>query len=114
VEDLPVSEGVGEPAPGERLFYTLGQLYRRWRSGTGRASPQDVDVEALARTLGVWRDVEFSETDATGKLTCLHFPSEVLVIDRACEFPWRLLGVWDWALERERQDNYRLFEEYDR
>lgn len=112
MDDLPVSEDTGQPTPGERLFYTLGQLYRRWHSGRGSTAPQEVDVEALARTLGVWREVEFAEADSSGER--LHFPAEVLLIERAREFPWRLLNVWEWALEQERQERYREFEEYDR
>lgn len=114
---MPLDSGdedvdVAQPTPGERLFYTLGQLYRRWRAGIGRTAPRDVDVEGLARTLGVWRDVEFAEADASGER--LHFPTEVLLIDPTREFPWRLLNVWEWAIEREREEQYREFEEYDR
>ena len=88
--------------PGERLFFALGQLYSRWSADRSRTHPRDIDVEDLARVLGVWNEVEFvRESEASDRLTWLHFPSEVLVIDRDREFPWRLLDAWEWASEEE-------------
>lgn len=99
-----------EPTPGERLLYVLGQIFRRWHAGTGLTSPKEVDIEDLARMLGVWSEVEFAQTDATRKhLGCLHFPTEVLVIDRTREFPWRLLSVWEWAREQELDEFWTYF-----
>jgi hypothetical protein len=104
VSDLDIDEP-SQPTPGERLFYVLGQLYRRWQAGTTPTAPGAVDVEALARTLGVWPEVEFvQEEPEQGCLVCLHFPTEVLLIDHEAEFPWRLLGVWEWASEQEQKE----------
>lgn len=103
-----------EPTPGERLFYTLGQVYSRWHTGKALVCPWSLDVEELARLLGLWSDVEFAQEDENGKLCCLHFPSDVLVIETAQRFPWRLLDVWEWAAEQERADAWRSWQEYDR
>jgi hypothetical protein len=102
VDDREVSEDVSQPTPGEHLIYVLGQLYRRWYAGTGRTPPREVDIEALARTLGVWPEVEFACEDRRGNLIRLHLPTEVLVIERDRDFPWRLLNVWEWAIEQEQ------------
>jgi hypothetical protein len=102
VNDREVSEEVSEPTPGERLIYVLGQLYRRWHAGTGPTAPCEVDIEALARILGVWPEVEFVQEDRRGNLVRLHLPTEVFVVERANDFPWRLLNVWEWGLEQEQ------------
>jgi hypothetical protein len=49
----------GQPTPGERLIYALGQLHRQWRVRATLTPPGEVDVEAVAKTLGVWTDIEF-------------------------------------------------------
>jgi hypothetical protein len=100
-------EVVVEPTPGERLFYTLGQIYGRWHTGKALVCPWQLDIEELARLLGLWSEVEFARADEHGKLSCLHFPTEVLVIDRSQQFPWRLLDVWEWASEQESADFWR-------
>jgi hypothetical protein len=88
--------------PGERLFFALGQLYSRWSTGRSPTHPREIDVEDLARILGVWNEVEFVQEAASDKrLLRLHFPGEVLVIDRERVFPWRLLDAWEWASEQE-------------
>lgn len=33
--------------------------------------------------------------------THYHFPSEVLCVCAEQSFPWRLLTVWEWAVEQE-------------
>jgi hypothetical protein len=103
VDDREVSEEVAQPTPGEHLIYVLGQLYRRWHAGRGRTSPSEVDIESLARVLGVWPEVEFACEDGRGNVLRLHFPTEVLVIERDRDFPWRLLNIWEWALEQEQE-----------
>lgn len=98
------------PSPGECLLYGLGQhFYRRWRAGVPDAiPPHKVDVQAVARYLGIWSEVEYAQTDEDDpSLEYLHFPREVLVIDRRAEFPWRLLQAEDWAHERERVEFWR-------
>jgi hypothetical protein len=84
------------PTPGERLLYVLGQLYRLHRAGELSMRPQDVDVEVVARLIGVSSELEFSTCDGLGG-THYHFPAEVLHLDPDSEFPWRLLGLWEWA-----------------
>lgn len=103
-----------EPTPGERLFYTLGQVYSRWHTGKALVCPWRLDVEELARLLGLWSEVEFAQEDETSRLRSLHFPADVLVIDRAQQFPWRLLDVWEWALEQERAEAWHSWQHYDR
>lgn len=103
-----------EPTPGEKLLYVLGQLYLYWHEGLDVCSPQARDVEDLARMIGLWREVEFLQEDSVNPLiTHLHFPGEVLVIDRGREYPWRLLDVWEWAKEREYEDLIRELEEWE-
>lgn len=88
-------------APGERLFYTLGQLYKLWRRERLGVHPLDFDVWDLAGLVGVRGDVEFvSEDRASARY---HFPGEVLVIERHPEsdFPWCLLDTWDWAAAQQ-------------
>jgi hypothetical protein len=93
----------GEPAlaPGERLFYTLGQLYKLWRRGQLDVAPIRFDVWDLAGIIGVRCEVEFISEDQLG--THYHFPGEVLVVwERPdSDFPWRLLDTWEWAAEQE-------------
>lgn len=61
------NEGVEpEPTPAERLFYALGQLYRRWHRGELDVSPHDFDVLELARTIGVSRDIEMVSVEPYG------------------------------------------------
>ena len=107
-------EVLTEPTPGERLFYALGQIYRRWHTGKALVCPWRLDVEELARLLGLWSEVEFAQDETTENVTYLHFPTEVLVIDRGQQFPWRLLDTWEWALEQEWGEAWRQSHEYDR
>lgn len=100
------------PTPGERLLYALGQLYRQWHVRATLTPPDEVDVEAVARMLGVWTDIEFvqDEEDEGEPALHLHFAGEVLTIDRRREFPWQLLGVWEWAQAQETRDFWRYFD----
>jgi len=99
-----------EPTPGERLFYALGQVYRRWHTGQALVCPWRLDVEELARLLGLWSDVEFAQEDETAKgINYLHFPAEVLVVDREQQFPWRLIDTWEWAAEQEQKEFWAYF-----
>jgi hypothetical protein len=111
IPDAQDHDEVGRPTPGERLFYALGQLYRRWRTGQSDTRPQEVDIEDMARILGVWGEVEFvqdGEGEDSGQQH-FHFPSEVLVVDAGREFPWRLLDAWEWADKQETKDFWRYF-----
>jgi len=87
------------PSPGERLLYALGQLYRHHRSGELPLHPADFDIEDLGRIIGVWSEMEFEVEDRFGRR--LHFPDEVLTVDPELAFPWRLLGLWEFAAELE-------------
>jgi hypothetical protein len=103
-------EVLAEPTPGERLFHALGQIYGRWHTGKALVCPWRLDVEELARFLGFWGDVEFAQEDETREgVIYLHFPTEVLVIDRSQQFPWRLLDVWEWASEQELEEFWAFF-----
>lgn len=101
-------DGLVEPTPGERLLHALGQIHRRWHAGTGRTPPHEVDIEALARTLGAWAAVEFVQ-DGDGEQR-LHFPDEILIIDHRHSFLWRLLGTWEWAREQEVGEFWRYLD----
>lgn len=104
------ADDVRAESPGERLLYTLGQIYRRWHTGKSLVCPWSVDVEELARILGLWSEVEFSQEDETAKgIVYLHFPTEVLVIDCSQQFPWRLLDTWEWATEQEHKEFWAFF-----
>jgi hypothetical protein len=59
VGQWPTTDKRGEPTPGERLLYALGQLYRQWYIRATLTPPGKVDVEAVAKMLGVWGEVEF-------------------------------------------------------
>jgi len=85
--------------PGERLLYTLGQLFLLWHRGELDVAPRDFDVEDLARIIGVARDIEFTSDGPLGR--SFHMPGEALVLDRAAEFPWRLLSDEAWAASEE-------------
>lgn len=86
------------PTPGERLLYALGQLHRLHRRRRLPFDPRAFDLEDLARVIGVADDVEFVTVDRAG--TNCHFPGEVLHVHPEQPFPWRLLGVWEWATEQ--------------
>lgn len=83
------------PTPGERLFYALGQLYALWHRGQLDVAPADMDIEDLARIIGVWRDCEFVNEGPLGR--SYHFPGEVLVVNTWVPFPWELIDVETWA-----------------
>jgi hypothetical protein len=105
--ELPASPQSDEqaqaaPTAGERLLYALGHLYRRSRRAGLDVQPRDFDIEDLARTIGVWRQVEFVQEDATGRH--YHFGAEVLHADPTQSFPWRLRTDWEWAALRELDD----------
>ena len=74
------TSGGGQPTPGERLLYALGQLYRQWRVRATLTPPGEVDVVAVAKMLDVWRDVEFvqdeeeEEEEEEGRQQHFHFP----------------------------------------
>lgn len=84
-----------EPTSAERLFYALGQLYRRWHNGELPVRPQDFDVRELARTIGVSRDIEMVSAERYG--IAYHFAWEVLVVLPDERFPWRIWDVEQWA-----------------
>lgn len=88
-------------APGERLFYALGQLYKLWHRSQLGVHPLDFDVWDLAGIIGVRGEVEFISEDGLG--AHYHFPGEVLVIEKHpdSDFPWCLLDTWDWAAAQE-------------
>ncbi len=100
--------------PGERVLDALGHLYEHWRSGAaGAVAPGRLDVEAVARLVGVSEEVEFiqggpEDAKEEGR-THIHFGSEVLTIDPSQEFPWRLEGVMEWAGRQERRAFWRYF-----
>lgn len=100
-----------EPTPGERLLYGLGLLYRRWAASLPDAiPPHRIDVEALARSLGVWSEVEFVQVDEDDpELQYFHLPGEVLVIDHRVEFPWQLLSTSEWGQGQEQKEFWRFF-----
>ena len=109
--EWPRTDRPGEPTPGERLLYALGQLFKQWHIRATLTPPDEVDVEAVAKMLDVWSDVEFVQDGEGGDepVRHLHFPSEVLVVDRRREFPWQLLDVWEWAARQETGDFWRYF-----
>jgi hypothetical protein len=85
-----------DATPGERLLYTLGQLYALSHRGELDVAPRDFDVLDLARILGVTHHLEFVTDGAQG--VSLHFGDEVLVVAVTDPFPWRLLDLDTWAL----------------
>jgi hypothetical protein len=87
------------PTPGERVLYALGQLHRLHLAGRLPVHPSAFAIEDLVRILGLAGELEFVTEDRHGQH--FHFPSEVLYINPAKPFPWRLLGVWEWAAEQE-------------
>ena len=86
------------PTPGERLLYALGQLYRLHRRKRLPVHPRVLDIEDLARVIGVAEELEFVTEDRNGR--SYHFPSEVLRVNSDERFPWRLMTVWEWADEQ--------------
>jgi hypothetical protein len=103
-----------QPTPGERLLYALAQLHRQWGIRATLTPPAEVDVEAVAKMLGVWGDIEFvqesdDEGDGEPAALHLHFAGEVLTVDRRQEFPWTLLDVWEWARGQETRELWRYF-----
>lgn len=106
------TSGRGQPTPGERLLYALGQLYRQWRVRATLTPPNEVDVASVAKMLDVWRDVEFvqdEDEEEEERQQHFHFPSEVLIVDRRQEFPWQLLSDFEWAERQEVRDFWRYF-----
>lgn len=100
--------------PGERVLDVLGHLYEHWRSGADDAVlPRRIDVQAVARLVGVSEAVEFIQGGAEDAEeeghTFIHFPSEVLAIDPRKDFPWRLLDVFEWARRQEMREFWRYF-----
>jgi hypothetical protein len=109
--EWPTPDEPGEPTPGERLLYALGQLFKQWHVRATLTPPHEVDVVDVAKMLGVWGEVEFAQDgeDEDEPALYLHFPSEVLVIDPREEFPWRLLGDFEWAEEQRLKEFWRYF-----
>jgi len=101
---------LNELTPGERLLYSLGQMYQHWRAGvTGALPPHLIDIQAVARTRWVCTWVEYvqeGERDEQG-IIYAHLPGEVLVIDFKREFPWRLLGLEEWGERQEMREHLR-------
>jgi len=108
--EWPGNDEPGEPTPGERLIYALGQLFKQWHVRASLTPPHEVDVEAVARMLGVWGEVEFIQDDEDEPAQYLHFPEEVVVIDCREEYPWRLLTPFEWAEEMECNELWRYFD----
>lgn len=90
----------------------LRQLHRQCRVRAALAPHGEVDVEAVAKLLGVWSEVEFvQEGDGEDEPALhLHFAGEVLVVDRRCGFPWQLLDVWEWARRQEAREFWRYLD----
>ena len=109
--EWPETHEPGEPTPGERLLYALGQLFKQWHVRATLTPPHEVDVIAVAKMLGVWGDVEFVQNGEAEDEPAryMHFPSEVLVVDPRKEFPWRLLADFEWAQEQEVKEFWRYF-----
>ncbi len=99
-----------EPTPGERLLYALGQLWWGWRvDPEGSVPPRRLDIEAVARAVGVWCDVEFlQEGEGEDGGECyVHFAGEVLVGDHSERFPWTLIDPREWARLQEVREFWR-------
>lgn len=97
-----------EATPGETLVRALGALWLHWCvQPEGAIPPHLLDIEAVARVVGV--EVEHfqeGELDEKGVLF-LHLPGEVLVIDFTREFPWRLIDVCKWGRRQEWRELWR-------
>ena len=110
MQQEPTPEQVTDSTPGERLFYALGQLYRRWRADPARSvPPHRLNIEAVARMRWVCAHIEYvqeGEHEEKG-IVFLHLPSEVLLIDYRREFPWRLLSVEEWGERQEWSERLR-------
>ena len=109
-EGEPTPDEFAEPTPGERLLYALGQLWWRWRvSPESAVPPRRLDIEAVARMLGVWSEVEFvQEGDGEdGSESYVHFAGEVLVADHSERFPWTLMDPREWAGRQEAREFWR-------
>lgn len=91
-EDIPLT-------PGERVLYALGQLHRLHLAGRYPVHPKRVVIRDVARIVGAAGELEFVTEDHRGQH--FHFPTEVLDVNNARPFPWRLLSTWDWAAEQE-------------
>lgn len=107
------TSGRGEVNPGERLLYALAQLHRQWGIRATLTPPGEVDVEAVARMLGVWTDIEFIQDEGGNEgdeKQFIHFAGEVLAVDRRREFPWMLLDVWEWARKQETREFWRYLD----
>ncbi len=109
MSECPGADARDEPTPGERLLYALGQLYRQYRVRATLTRPQEVDVVAIARMLGIWTEVEFVQDGEDEDEEYVHLPAEVLLIDRRQEFPWQLMDPFEWAREVERKEFWRYF-----
>ena len=109
--EWPASDESSEPTPGERLLYALGQLFKQWHVRATLTPPHEVDVGAVAEMLGVLADIEYVQNGEAEDEPALylHFPSEVLVIDPREDFPWRLLGDFEWAEEQQLKEFWRYF-----
>jgi hypothetical protein len=60
-------------------------------------------TSGLAGIIGVRNDIEFISENHRGS-SHWHFAGEVLHIDAAREFPWRLLTIREWAAEADAQE----------
>jgi hypothetical protein len=97
--EWPTTDEPAEPTPGERLLYALGQLFKQWHVRATLTPPHEVDVEAVAKMLGVWGAVEFAQNadDEDEPTWYLHLPGEVLVKRRLLE----IAAVFDEAVAPE-------------
>lgn len=97
-----------DPTPGEMLLRALGALWLRWCLEPEESiPPHRLDIEAVARMVGV--EVEhFQEGELDDKgVLFLHLPGEVIIIDYRQEFPWKLLDVCAWGRRQEWRDHWR-------
>jgi hypothetical protein len=93
------------PSPGERLLHALGQLHRLHLCGRLPVPPSTLDIEDLARIVGVWSDLEFVVKDDEGSR--YHFAGEVLCISADRPEMIRLLFVWEFAAQQDLNDWWR-------
>lgn len=98
------------PAPRTRRRPPANACCTRWGSCTactpGRVpvDPSALSIEEVARVVGVVGELEFVTEHRHGQH--VHLAGEVLDVRPAAAFPWRLLSVWEWAAEQERNSRW--------
>lgn len=96
-----------EPTPGERVLYALAQIHLLHRARTLPAPASALDIEDIARIVGVAADFEFATGDSHGRY--FHFAGEVLCLPPTGQFPCELLSVWEWAADQEIRSFWGAF-----